>query len=194
MGVSWLSSVTLGSLEACHFERTVAYLAWETRSNSLYLEKKSKNKRLMPVSCNNSKHTAEFRKVQPESGTLQIALFCVYSHCIIAVLVKIWFIISCWKSWPLLEDLFESCRTFCACSAWGSATHPWHSWPRSQPRPMPVQRNMPTTSATYTPNWLKGSVNFLINVFFMPSSGFFFQYSSLLKLIWVQRLYITLHL
>lgn len=117
MGVSWLSSVIFCSLEAHHFERTVAYLAWETRSNSLYLEK-SKNKILMPV------FLAVIQSTHQNPAHHRMALFCAYSHCVIALLVKIWFIISCQESWPLLENLFESCRDFRACSAWDSVTHP----------------------------------------------------------------------
>lgn len=174
MGVSWLSSVTLDSLEAHHFERTVAYLAWETRPNSLYSEK-SKNKILMPEFLAiiqstrwiqegraGTQHTTEWHC---SVFTLRVSL--LFSEDLIyhlllgeltspggllCVLQKFLWVLSLGFCYPSLGLLAREPAKANACPV-ECAHNPCHLYPKL---------------------WLKGSVNFLINVFFMPSSAFIF--------------------
>lgn len=107
----------------------------------------------MPVSCNDPKTTAHFRRAQPNPSTLQHGgtVFCVCSQCTTPVLAKIWFVVSCWEN-----HLLESCRNFYTSLAWGAVkplgtlTQPR---PGSQPRPTPVRWSVPDTCATNTLNY-----------------------------------------
>lgn len=140
-------SVTLGSLEAHHFERTVAYLAWETRSNSLYLEK-SKNKILMPEFLAISKAHSWIREgtARIQHTTQNGAVLCLISvyHCCVSEDLIYHLLLGGLTSpegplWVPQKFLCMLSLGYCYPSSGAS-------------QGQSVQRNMPTTCATYTLN------------------------------------------